>query len=499
MKYILLTVLMFISGAGTAAAAPFADMEEGDLFYTETGILYENDLTSGYEDGTYRPEQPVTRAEAAVFLQRVQPLPQAETEQFPDTAETSFAADAIARAAGNGRIQGFPDGTFRPGAAVTRGQLAVLLERTYAFPQAERTFPDVSSSHFAAGAASALAEAGIVRGYPDGTFRADRAVTRGEFAAMLVRAEMREAAGEDAEALTGWWETILLEEEWEAPVIDKLLREQRDLLSSGNTEHAFLTSSTLTEAAGELRTARKEAYLAGPGSRIESDMESGSFMEKVFTYEEAFAADSYRGMPEAPDYVLDRSSSGSRILVTAPHSVSHIREGDVKIAEGYTGAFIRLLHEYLDVNVLYLTRESRDPNYYSDMAFKEELGRLASSGDIDYVIDLHGASRTREFDVDAGTYRGTLTPPQPVNALMEVMRGNGVEDVRENDTFTAGYRHTIAYHTFNEYDVPAVQLEINRTFREPRADEAPLKQLFTGLSEWVWLLDEQPDYVTGDR
>ena len=84
-------------------------------------------IAAGFPDGTYRPGQPVTRGQMATFLTRTFDLPAGDTN-FPD-AEGTTHADAIAAVAAAGITGGFPDGTYRPGQPVTRGQMATFLAR----------------------------------------------------------------------------------------------------------------------------------------------------------------------------------------------------------------------------------------------------------------------------------------------------------------------------------------------------------------------------------
>jgi amidase len=89
-------------------------------------------------------------------------------------------------------IAGYPEGTFRPDAAVTRAEAAKLLVLTLGLkpePQARVSFTD-SARHWAAqaGYLQAVAAAGIINGFPDGTFKPDALVTRGELTKMVAAA-----------------------------------------------------------------------------------------------------------------------------------------------------------------------------------------------------------------------------------------------------------------------------------------------------------------------
>lgn len=146
----------------------------------------ERGIASGYADGTYRPSETVTRGQMASLLTRALDLP-AGDGSFPDVADGSAHADGIAAVAQAGITTGFVDGTFRPDEPVTRGQMASFLQRALELETGTQDFTDVGDSVHAEGIAAMVA-AGIATGFEDGTFRPDRAVTRGQMATLLFNA-----------------------------------------------------------------------------------------------------------------------------------------------------------------------------------------------------------------------------------------------------------------------------------------------------------------------
>lgn len=105
---------------------------------------------------------------------------------FIDVAGNTHA-EAIVWVAERGITTGFPDDTFRPNDDVTRGQMATFLDRALDLPPGTATFSDVAGNVHAE-AIAAVAEAGITTGFPDGTFRPNDPVTRGQMATFLFRA-----------------------------------------------------------------------------------------------------------------------------------------------------------------------------------------------------------------------------------------------------------------------------------------------------------------------
>jgi hypothetical protein len=102
---------------------------------------------------------------------------------FYDVAGTTHEA-GIAAVTNAGIAKGYPDGTFRPQAALSRGQMATLLTSALDLPASEHHFTDVAGTTHEAGIA-AVTTAGIAKGYPDRTFRPQAALSRGQMATLL--------------------------------------------------------------------------------------------------------------------------------------------------------------------------------------------------------------------------------------------------------------------------------------------------------------------------
>lgn len=119
---------------------------------------------------------------------------------LPTDAESSRYAAAIAHLAVAGVISGYADGTYRPDAPISRAEFAVLIGRALRLSQAEvpyglQAFPDVGPNYgWAGGYIAAAARCGLLKGDPDGRFRPDAPVTGGEMAAIIVRSLGYEAA-----------------------------------------------------------------------------------------------------------------------------------------------------------------------------------------------------------------------------------------------------------------------------------------------------------------
>ncbi len=146
-------------------------------------------VTTGFPDGTFRPDVEVSRGQMASFLARALDLPPG-TATYSDVSASHTHAAAISSLATAGITNGFPDGTFRPDEPVSRGQMASFMVAAMGLedpaPPAP-PFSDVALDHPHARGVAAIFQAGIGTGYPDGTFRPDQGVTRGQMASFLAR------------------------------------------------------------------------------------------------------------------------------------------------------------------------------------------------------------------------------------------------------------------------------------------------------------------------
>lgn len=131
-------------------------------------------------------------ATAAVLTASVVAVPTTEAAQvFPDVPTTHGHFETINELAERNIVQGFPDGTFKPGQAVTRGQAAKMIAGILGLDTVNvenPNFKDIKTSFQYYGAIAALVDEGIIDGYEDGTYRPDATLTRGHMAKILTRA-----------------------------------------------------------------------------------------------------------------------------------------------------------------------------------------------------------------------------------------------------------------------------------------------------------------------
>lgn len=123
----------------------FPDVNADDWFNVTVSSLANMGAISGYEDGTFRPNEPITRAELAAMAVRFYDAFEAEYEEgtFLDVDGDEWYADAIAAAEELGILGGYPDGTVRPNNNITRAESCAIVNRTLGrVPDADHLLPD---------------------------------------------------------------------------------------------------------------------------------------------------------------------------------------------------------------------------------------------------------------------------------------------------------------------------------------------------------------------
>jgi len=174
------------------------------------------------------------------------------------------------------------------------------------------------------------------------------------------------------------------------------------------------------------------------------------------------------GRTDAPSdsasYVVE--SGSGKVLISAPHSANQIREGKIKDVDYCTGAIAKLLKEQTGAHLIYFPYQGTDPNYYDDVPYKQALGSyLALHPEINLVLDIHGADRSRAWDIDLGFMNGkSLFKFKDLPTVLgEIFKANGIGTI-SNNFFAAEFQHTVTGFVAAR-NKDAIQIEINRNYR----------------------------------
>ncbi|MGN1307360.1 MAG: S-layer homology domain-containing protein, partial [Faecousia sp.] len=159
----------------------------------------------GYTDGTVRPMSLITRAEVTTIFFRLltdesRAAYWSQTNPYSDVTDDSWYNNAISTMTNAGIVEGYPDGSFRPDQPITRAEFVAIATRfSKAIYDGGNSFTDVPENHWAAQYIALAEQLGWIFGDPDGSFRPDQPITRAE--AMTLINRMLERAVEEEHML----------------------------------------------------------------------------------------------------------------------------------------------------------------------------------------------------------------------------------------------------------------------------------------------------------
>lgn len=165
------------------AAPPDQSGTESRVFTLKTGP--HTSYMGGGSDGLFRPSQALSRAEAAQLLAGVITNYPTAYAAFSDISGQAWYAPAVSTAAGLGLLPGYSDGTFRPDQPITRGEAAYALAQLIPDRGQTRTFPDVPAGHRYYAAVCAVGGYGLFSGDEYGNFNPDASLQRAEAAVVF--------------------------------------------------------------------------------------------------------------------------------------------------------------------------------------------------------------------------------------------------------------------------------------------------------------------------
>lgn len=169
-------------------APAFKDTEK-HWAWQQIADLARRGLVSGFPDGAFHPDQPVTRAQFAVMLDNVMRWPRPDTNPAFTDSTPKWAEGAIAAAYSRGVVKGYPDGRFAPDAFITRSEMASIMARALSLTgkEVKLSYKDAASiPEYARASVSEVTRAGVMQG-GDGLFRPKDGATRAEAAAVVSR------------------------------------------------------------------------------------------------------------------------------------------------------------------------------------------------------------------------------------------------------------------------------------------------------------------------
>lgn len=202
-------------------------------------------------------------------------------------------------------------------------------------------------------------------------------------------------------------------------------------------------------------------------------MNAHSHSDRWIELEQAFAADSYNGLPDAPTLIICEPTSQNNVLVVAAHAVNHLRDGTPKLADRGTGGLAQLLAEETGCGFLIVSRFTpADANFDLEHPVKSWLKENRPT----FVLDIHGMLEdSSDADIEVGLGRGSVVD-QFVSSLLSATDMKVVIGKK----FDAS-RATTVTRFAQSLGLSSTQIEISSSFRPPLGKQESLCQLVSHM------------------
>ena len=155
-----------------------------------------------------------------------------------------------------------------------------------------------------------------------------------------------------------------------------------------------------------------------------------------------------------------------KIILTSPHTMKQIKsDGTIKLSEPFTKAINMYISNKLNTySLIKINDTGIDPNSETEEEFKTKLLKIIKDKDIKLVIDIHGASSDRPFDVEFGTLNNLSADYSIIKELKEAFEENGINNIEINNPFKGG---GITKYIYGNTEIDVIQIEINGNYRNP--------------------------------
>ena len=180
-----------INSNSGSVSGKFTDVSYGHFAFSAIESLSSLEVIKGYSDNTFRPDQYVTRGQAAAMINRALKYTPSTKTTFIDVASTYAFANDIAAMKELGIINGYSDGTYRPNETLTRTQMAVIIANAFnlkAPASSTAAYNDVSTSYWAYDAIAAIKAFDLTGGFQTSAYNGNGIATRCYFAAAVYSA-----------------------------------------------------------------------------------------------------------------------------------------------------------------------------------------------------------------------------------------------------------------------------------------------------------------------
>ena len=158
------------------------------------------------------------------------------------------------------------------------------------------------------------------------------------------------------------------------------------------------------------------------------------------------------------------------VLISAPHSVRQIRNGKIKGKDMLTGAIVKEITRRTSCWGIYKTRNNNDDASYDieNNNYFEKALQIMKENNVKMFLDIHGAKDNEEFDIDIGTSnKENLNGREDVlKKIIDIFNKNGIQNIGIDQKFKANTMHTLTKKIALNVDIPCMQIEITKKYRD---------------------------------
>lgn len=210
-------------------------------------------------------------------------------------------------------------------------------------------------------------------------------------------------------------------------------------------------------------------------------------LKMIASFEKEYASNAYNGHPKASPYAF--YSGTLPMIISAPHAVSHFRNGKNKKPEVYTGAITRYLHETSGIHALIHERNDfTDPNWISGKLYREKLSRHIQQKNLRFLLDLHALHPRRESEIILCTnsFKNLQHQKHFTNIFVDIFKKHGFFKIEIDTLYQASAPYNISRTIATTQHIPCLQIEINAKLIDPHYQKGvPLKKVLQALSMYV--------------
>lgn len=181
-----------------------------------------------------------------------------------------------------------------------------------------------------------------------------------------------------------------------------------------------------------------------------------------------------------------------KIILSAPHSVKHMRDGNIRPRETKTRVIVKTLSKKYNTYAIYKNKnENNDANWDKECEYKKYIKDIIKEKNIKVLIDFHGMSGYRKQDICIGINGGKNIYGyyDIVDYMIDIFHKYGFENITIDNPFEAAYEYCISNYIAKECNIPTFQIEINQKYRSARYPEyKKYKDLIESLEEIIQII-----------